>query len=134
MVRGSVLAPRSQVRPLRKRQHPRGQPQDDALLVHRLPQLLLRPHRDAPGQFQGSASQVGHRHLSLPDEPQVGVQHEAAPGPGREQQTAWFMPHRIREAWMPEADEGPPYDGPVEVDETYVGGKARTCTRTSGRS
>ena len=53
---------------------------------------------------------------------------------GVTQQTVWFMPHRIREAWMPEADGGPPYDGPVEVDETYVGGKARTCTRTSGRS
>jgi len=44
---------------------------------------------------------------------------------GVTQPTAWFMLHRIREAWMPEADEGPPYDGPVEVDETYVGGKAK---------
>ena len=32
---------------------------------------------------------------------------------------------RIREAWMPKAGGGKPYDGPVEVDETYVGGKKR---------
>ena len=37
--------------------------------------------------------------------------------------TAWFMQQRIREAF---AAEGPPvpFAGPVEVDETYVGGKA----------
>ena len=36
------------------------------------------------------------------------------------QPTAWFMLHRIREAWMHESDDH--FDGPVEVDETYVGG------------
>lgn len=40
------------------------------------------------------------------------------------QSTAWFMLHRIREAWMPEADDAS-CEGPVEVDETYVGGKER---------
>ena len=39
---------------------------------------------------------------------------------GVTQKTAWFMAHRIREAW--ENGDGP-FDGPVEVDETYVGGK-----------
>ncbi|MDE2987086.1 MAG: IS1595 family transposase [Chloroflexota bacterium] len=38
------------------------------------------------------------------------------------QKAAWFMLHRIREAWMPDGDPGQPFDGPVEVDETYVGG------------
>ncbi len=41
------------------------------------------------------------------------------------QKTAWFMLHRIREAYafaLP--DE--PFQGPVEVDETYVGGKDRS--------
>ena len=41
---------------------------------------------------------------------------------GVSQPTAWFMLHRIREAWgyAPEA-----FDGPVEVDETYMGGKEK---------
>ena len=36
------------------------------------------------------------------------------------QSTAWFMLHRIREAWA-DPDSGQ-FIGPVEVDETYVGG------------
>ena len=47
---------------------------------------------------------------------------------GVTQQTAWFMLHRIREVWMPQADDDTPYDGPVEVDETYMGGKRRNMS------
>ena len=36
--------------------------------------------------------------------------------------TAWHLSHRIREAW---ADQQAEFSGPVEVDETYVGGKER---------
>ena len=36
------------------------------------------------------------------------------------QKAAWFMLHRLRKAF--EAEEGP-FSGPVEVDETYFGGK-----------
>ena len=39
------------------------------------------------------------------------------------QKTAWFMLHRIREAWKQEL--GDRFEGPVEIDETFVGGKAR---------
>ena len=39
---------------------------------------------------------------------------------GVSQPTAWFMMQRIREAWG--GDDGEPFDGPVEFDETYVGG------------
>ena len=42
---------------------------------------------------------------------------------GVSQPTAWFMLHRIREAWS-----GPnrrAFGGPVEIDETFVGGKSR---------
>ena len=39
---------------------------------------------------------------------------------GVTQKTAWFMLHRLREAWA--LDKGEPFDGPVEVDETYIGG------------
>lgn len=40
---------------------------------------------------------------------------------GVKQQTAWFMLHRIRQAWADNDDDQ--FDGPVEVDETYMGGK-----------
>ena len=42
---------------------------------------------------------------------------------GVSQKTAWFMLHRLREAWSFEAGE--PFEGTVEVDETYFGGKRR---------
>ncbi len=38
------------------------------------------------------------------------------------QKSAWFLAHRIRETW---GNEGTPFGGPVEVDETFVGGKER---------
>ena len=38
------------------------------------------------------------------------------------QKAAWYLAHRIREAWATaQADR---FEGPVEVDETFVGGKA----------
>ena len=39
---------------------------------------------------------------------------------GVTQATAWFMLHRIREAWMHDSNDR--FDGAVEVDETYMGG------------
>ena len=39
---------------------------------------------------------------------------------GVTQKTAWFMLHRLREAWAHESTG--PFDGPIEVDETYIGG------------
>ena len=39
------------------------------------------------------------------------------------QPTAWFMLHRLREAWARPGDGK--LSGPVEVDETYVGGLAK---------
>ena len=39
------------------------------------------------------------------------------------QKTAWFMLHRIREAWDTSGVEGERFAGPVEIDETYMGGK-----------
>ena len=41
---------------------------------------------------------------------------------GVPQKTAWFMLQRIRKAWE---SEDSPFAGPVEIDETYMGGKER---------
>lgn len=41
---------------------------------------------------------------------------------GVTQKTAWFMLHRIREAWDVEPA---PLEGPVEVDEAYFGGREK---------
>ena len=38
---------------------------------------------------------------------------------GITQRSAWFLAHRLREAWK---DHGSQFTGPVEVDETYIGG------------
>ncbi len=35
------------------------------------------------------------------------------------QKSAWYLAHRLREAWEQQHD---PYDGPVEADETFIGG------------
>ena len=42
---------------------------------------------------------------------------------GVSQRAAWFMLHRMREAWGEDDDDD--FDGPVEVDETYVGGERK---------
>ena len=42
---------------------------------------------------------------------------------GITQKSAWHLAHRIRRAW--EADSSADFSGPVEVDETYVGGLAK---------
>ena len=41
---------------------------------------------------------------------------------GITQKSAWYMTHRIREAWD---KNGGLLSGPVEVDETYIGGKRK---------
>ena len=52
---------------------------------------------------------------------------------GVSQPTAWFMMHRIREAWGDDGDDGP-FDGPVEVDETYIGGKRKNMSNAKRKA
>ena len=40
---------------------------------------------------------------------------------GITQKSAWYMEHRIRETW--DDENGERFAGPVEADETYIGGK-----------
>lgn len=48
---------------------------------------------------------------------------------GVTQKSAWFLAQRIRECWLGDEgdnkDDSEKLDGPVEVDETYIGGKSR---------
>ncbi len=43
------------------------------------------------------------------------------------QKTAWFMLMRIREAWTSEIDSA--FSDPVEVDETYIGGRRKNMPK-----
>ena len=43
---------------------------------------------------------------------------------GVTQKTAWFLAQRIHETWMSKGDDDK-MDGTIEVDETYIGGKAK---------
>lgn len=42
---------------------------------------------------------------------------------GISQKSAWHLAHRIRQCWDDMAGE--PFEGPVEADETFVGGRAK---------
>ena len=44
---------------------------------------------------------------------------------GVTQKTAWHLAHRLRETWQDEEGEDDAFTGPVEVDETYMGGKEK---------
>ena len=46
--------------------------------------------------------------------------------------TAWFMTHRIRYAMEQRPDS--PFYGPVELDETYIGGKIRTGSQAVNKT
>ena len=47
---------------------------------------------------------------------------------GITQKSAWHLAHRIRQAWAVNGED--PFEGPVEVDETFVGGKAHNMHET----
>jgi transposase-like protein len=49
---------------------------------------------------------------------------------GVTQKTAWFMLHRIRLAMQDQSSGGGKLGGDVELDETYIGGKARNMLKS----
>ena len=48
------------------------------------------------------------------------------------QKTAWFMLNRIRQAWASEASDV--FSGPVEVDETYIGGRRKSMSKAKRKT
>ena len=41
------------------------------------------------------------------------------------QKSAWHLAHRIRETWSDQGNPVPVFGGPIEADETFVGGKEK---------
>ena len=50
---------------------------------------------------------------------------------GITQRSAWFLAHRLRESWKGHAAK---YPGPVEVDETYIGGKRKNMPKAKRKA
>ena len=48
------------------------------------------------------------------------------------QKSAWFMLHRIRQAWAVRGNGA--FSGPVEVDETYIGGKRKNMSNAKRKA
>ncbi|MDE0260175.1 MAG: IS1595 family transposase [Gammaproteobacteria bacterium] len=66
-------------------------------------------------------------HLEL-DHPKGLSSPQVAKSIGITQSTSWHLGHRIREALAQEG-KGERFDGPVEVDETFVGGKKKNMSK-----
>jgi hypothetical protein len=58
--------------------------------------------------------------------------HELARALGTTQKSAWFMLHRIRLAMQMNSRDS--LDDEVEVDETFIGGRARNMHKARSRS
>ena len=97
-----------------------------------------QPHRDA-GRLRQTTYALGHKRFSE-SVPALGLSlavtnlkgvssmklHRDL---GISQKAAWFVLHRIREA-MGGGDGRCSFDGPVEVDEAYFGGKRKDVSNT----
>ena len=84
-----------------------------------LPKAVQREDRHGNGREQPGLSDLGRCYLLA----RYGSQGQASMKLHRDldigQKAAWFLAHRLRETW--EAQPAP-FEGPVEVDETYIGG------------
>ena len=48
------------------------------------------------------------------------------------QKSAWYLAHRLREGWK--AGNGGMFTGPVEADETYIGGKRKNMPKAKRKT
>ena len=84
-------------------------------------QAVQREDRHGHGRLETRLPGLDDRH-----EPEVGLQHETALGGlSINQRSAWFLAHRLRVAL---SEEGGVFSGPVEVDESYFGGRRRNMS------
>ena len=101
----------------------RPQDHDPPLPVEGLPQAVQRQDRHGHGGFQITyqewAIAVYLFVTNLKGVSSMKLRRDL----GRTQKTAWHLAHRLREVWARKG--GLAFAGPVEVDETYIGGKEK---------
>ena len=94
-------------------------PPRNALPLPWVQEVLFCQNRHRHARLQDRLPSMAHRHVRHAYQPERRQQHELHRDLGITQKSAWHLAHRIREAW---ADKQAPFAGPVEVDETFVGG------------
>ena len=87
----------------------------------RMPPTLQRPQGHRHGVQQDRPSEVGHALYMMTTGLKGTSSMKLYREVGIRQGTAWFLMQRIREGFLAGADL--PFPGPVEADETYIGGK-----------
>ena len=93
-----------------------------------MPEAVQRPLRDGHGRLEARVSGVGDGHLPDADEPQERVEHEAAQGLGHHSEVR--LASRPSGSVTAFESGGSMFAGPVEVDETYMGGKRANMSKS----
>ena len=122
MVRRDSLARRRELPALRLSERPgAAYPLAGALSLSGLPQGFLGQDGHAHARVQSGPSDLGDRHLPADDQPQGRVLDEAASRHRRDTEDRMVSdPSHSRDL---DRGYGVAVPGPVEVDETYIGGK-----------
>ena len=94
----------------------------DAVSVPGLREVFQPQDRDGYGGLEAAAAAVGMGDLFGDDEPEGRIVGEAGPGPEDPSGIRVVHAAPIREAFV---DVAMVFEGPVEVDETYFGGRER---------
>ena len=132
MVHRRTLAYRRALPVLQQRPRPPLHAQDHAVPMPELPQVLLG--QDGHGHAVMHASRVGYQKWAIAiylmttrikGISSMNMQREV----GVTQKTAWYMCHRIGKCWEQSRSL---FEGPVEVDEVYIGGKEKKLRAGQG--